>query len=131
MLKEAGVETLIDVRELPISRKPGFSKSALGVAAQEQDVSYVHLRTFGCPRPIRYAYREDGNWTQYTERFLAYLDKQEAAVADLRLRVAESRCCLLCFEADPLLCHRSLVAERVALETEGKFQVRHLVASDL
>jgi uncharacterized protein (DUF488 family) len=128
MLKEAAVETLIDVRELPISRKPGFSKGVLAAEAEAQGVCYIHLRSFGCPRPIRHDYREDGDWPRYLERFMAYLDKQDVAITDLYDRVMESRCCLLCFEADPLRCHRSLVADRVGTESEGQIQVRHLTA---
>jgi len=45
-LKAAGVERLIDVRALPLSRRPGFSKSPLRAALEEVGIKYVHLKDF-------------------------------------------------------------------------------------
>lgn len=120
------IQTLIDVRELPISRKPGFSKSALRAGTLAHDMTYVHMAALGCPRPIRTAYRTDKDWQRYTRRFLAHLDTQQAAIAQLAQRVAHDRCCLLCFEADYDFCHRSLVAERVVQVMKSGLYIVHL-----
>jgi uncharacterized protein (DUF488 family) len=107
------VETLIDVRELPLSRKPGFSKSALSRAANRRGLNYVHIPELGCPKAIRHDFRVDRNWARYTRRFMSYLETRDAAVQQLALRVLGERCCLMCFEADPDLCHRSYVAAQL------------------
>jgi len=44
------VQTLLDIRELPQSRKPGLSKTALGLAAAGFGLRYAHIRALGTPR---------------------------------------------------------------------------------
>src|SRR5437763_12673514 len=56
-LRKAGVRRVIDVRALPLSRRPGFSKSPLGAALEEAGVEYVHLRALGTPAEGRAAAR--------------------------------------------------------------------------
>lgn len=122
------VQTIIDVRELPLSRKPGFSKTVLSQAAMSHNLKYVHLSALGCPREIRHAYRADENWARYTKRFLAYLKTQNETVQALAVRVLSERCCLMCFEADPNFCHRSYVAGQIASITGSSLHVVHLHA---
>ena len=113
LLAEHGIETVVDVRELPLSRKPGFSKRALSNTLNLAGLEYVHMAGLGCPKPVRDRYREDGNWKRYTEGFLKYLKTQKAAIANLSDLVNSSNCALLCFEADFNFCHRSMVANAV------------------
>ena len=47
--KAAGVERVIDVRALPLSRRPGFSKTPLRGALEEAGIEYVHLKALGTP----------------------------------------------------------------------------------
>src|SRR5215213_5559790 len=56
-LKDAGVERVIDVRALPLSRRPGFSKSPLRAALEEAGIEYVHLKALGTPADGRAAAR--------------------------------------------------------------------------
>jgi len=68
VLKRCRVTMLVDVRELPISRKPGFAKAALSAALAQREVKYEHLVDLGCPRDIRHDYRDDGDWSGYTQK---------------------------------------------------------------
>lgn len=120
------VETIVDLRELPLSRKPGFSKSALATSAKRHNLNYVHIPALGCPRDIRHAYREDNNWSRYTKRFLAYLKTQGQAIDELAELIERERCCLLCFEADHNFCHRSYVAEDLTTRNGAKLIIVHL-----
>lgn len=113
LLAEHDVETIVDVREMPLSRKPGFSKKALEAALNLSGREYVHMGSLGCPKSIRDQYREDGNWKRYSEGFLKYLATQDDAVAELSALAETSSCALLCFEADYNFCHRSMVASAV------------------
>ena len=126
LLSASGIETVVDIRELPLSRKRGFSKKALGNALHEAGFEYVHVAALGCPKVVRNRYREDGDWARYTKGFLLHLDTQEKAIADLTTMATESSCVLLCYEADFNVCHRSLVAE--ALRVYGGLAVEHLSA---
>jgi uncharacterized protein (DUF488 family) len=113
-LRKHGIDTVLDVRELPLSRKPGFSKKALEERLGRNGIEYIHMSALGCPKAIRVRYRDDHDWSRYTKAFIQYLDAQTAALEALVEKAAKSTCALLCFEADPSSCHRSLVASAVA-----------------
>lgn len=113
LLARHGIETVVDIRELPLSRKAGFSKKALASVLNLSGLEYVHMVDLGCPKQVRDRYRADGNWKRYTDGFLKYLKTQESAIADLSELVSSSNCALLCFEADFKFCHRSMVANAV------------------
>lgn len=120
LLRDNDIKTLVDVRAVPLSRKPGFSKSALAAGCGERGLDYLHLRALGCPRFIRDSYKASKDWDEYTTRFLAYLEGGEAdgALHDLAGLVQSSRCALMCFEADPMICHRLYVAEEISARLE-------------
>ncbi len=119
-LHEAGVRTLVDVRAVANSRKPGFSKRALAAALEEAGIGYRHERALGTPAEGRAAVRS-GRPEAMKPVFLRHLAGVEAqaalaALTDLARR--DGPVCLLCLEADPRHCHRSLVAEAVGLPVE-------------
>ncbi len=124
-LGRAGVRTVLDVRQLPQSRKPGFSKTALSSALHDAGILYAHLPALGCPKPIRNRYKADGNWSAYVKAFSAYLADQDEAVAELAQIATKTKACLICFEADFNRCHRSIVA-RAAARSGGQ-RVVHLM----
>jgi uncharacterized protein (DUF488 family) len=125
LLNDWGIETVVDVRELPLSRKPGFSKKAMANALNLSGLAYVHVPALGCPKPVRNAYKEDGNWARYTKGFLKYLNTQRNAIVELSELAGTSNCALLCYEADYNLCHRSFVANAVS-EQSGA-EVQHII----
>jgi len=122
-LREAGVTTLVDVRDAPVSRKKGFSKRDLAAALQEAGIAYVHLRWLGNPKPGREAGRA-GDIETYHRHYFARLATPEAqaALAEAARLADAGGACLMCFERDPAHCHRTLVAkalgERMTLAIE-------------
>jgi uncharacterized protein (DUF488 family) len=125
-LREAGVTTIVDVRELPLSRKKGFSKRAFSSALAENGIAYLHAPQLGCPKPIRQRYQTDGDWAAYTKSFFAHLRKQRAAITELAKLAQTTSACLVCFEADFTLCHRTYVARET--HKHGAPSVVHLTA---
>jgi uncharacterized protein (DUF488 family) len=125
-LRAAGVRRLIDVRETPFSRKPGFSKGALSSALVAHGISYTHMAALGCPRPIRERYKADGDWAAYERAFLEYLETQGAPLRAVAELANAEAACLLCFEADFGRCHRTFVV-RAAVRAGAPFVV-HLTA---
>lgn len=126
LLTKHRVGTVVDVRELPLSRKPGFSKRSLSDNLRSAGLDYVHMVSLGCPRSVRNRYKEDGSWTRYTEGFLRHLNGQAEAVVELAERASESNCALLCFEADYRFCHRTFVAN--AVHDQSGAVVQHISA---
>src|SRR6266481_5187938 len=124
-LAAAGVATLIDVRDRPISRRPGFSKRQLAAAIEEAGMRYVHLQALGTPPEGRLAGRRR-EW----DRFWGIVEEKLARPeAEFALReageIAEAvPSTLLCYEADWQVCHRRRVAE-ILVQRHG-FAVSHL-----
>jgi uncharacterized protein (DUF488 family) len=126
LLKRCRVSMIVDVRELPISRKPGFAKAALAAALEKHGIKYQHVPKLGCPKEIRHDYRDDGDWARYSRRFKAYLETQGEAIEQLVKWAGEEQCCLLCFEEDYNFCHRSYVAEEVMSKMDDLARISHL-----
>jgi uncharacterized protein (DUF488 family) len=122
-LKAAGVRQLLDIRELPISRRKGFSKTALSTALAEAGIGYTHERALGSPRELRHRLREDGDLPRFMSDFREYLATQRP-VLDTLARTATGAVALLCYERNPAECHRSVVATALAKAT--KTTVQHL-----
>ena len=115
-LHEAGIATLVDVRALANSRKPGFAKGALSASLEAAGIGYLHLRALGTPAEGRVAARS-GRPAEMRRIFTKHLagTEAQAALANLSDLARRQRVCLLCLEADPRQCHRTLVAEAVGL----------------
>jgi uncharacterized protein (DUF488 family) len=115
-LKEAGVAALADVRAVALSRKRGFSKSALRDALAGQGIGYRHFIALGTPKEGRQAARAgDADLMRriYCDDVLATEPAQEA-LRDLEALARAEPVCLLCFERDPAHCHRRILAQRLA-----------------
>jgi uncharacterized protein (DUF488 family) len=117
-LRAARVGLLIDVRAVPQSRKPGFSKRQLAAGLDEQGITYVHLQGLGTPKPGRDAVRA-GRPERMEPIFREHMtsDRAQADLANAKQLARGARVCLLCFEQDPMTCHRRFVAEMVSAET--------------
>jgi uncharacterized protein (DUF488 family) len=114
----AGVELVIDVRAVAASRRPGFSKTALGNALRERGVDYLHLRPLGTPAAGREATRKG----RIAEMRAIYAERLETPEAELAMAQAmeaagERHAALLCYEKDAPGCHRAMLAERMMART--------------
>lgn len=118
-LREAGVEVLADVRALPLSRRPGFSKTALAANAREAGIEYMHFKSLGTPAEGRAAARRSDHAA--LERIYAgQLELPEALAAGARLAdlAAERKVALLCYEREAHGCHRTLLRQAVLPDFE-------------
>jgi len=118
-LKKAGVERVIDVRALPLSRRPGFSKTPLRLALEEAGIEYVHLKALGTPAEGRTAARA-GRQTDLECIYAGQLELPEAMAQSGQMLelAAEKPSALLCMERDPAQCHRTLLLRAVAGDAE-------------
>ena len=114
MLEFSGVRRLIDVRERAFSRKKGFSKTALAQALAEKGIKYEHVPEVGSPARVRKEYISSGDLAEFTARYLEHLSRQPKALEDLASMVQAAPSCLMCLEADPSGCHRSLLARELS-----------------
>ena len=119
VLRAAGVERIIDVRAIPNSRRPGFSKTPLKNALAEADIDYVHLRALGTPADGRSAARA-GKHAELKRVYTGQLDLPEAMLQSAQMLelVAEKPSALLCYERDPACCHRTLLWQAAAPDAQ-------------
>ena len=118
-LKAAGVSLVVDVRAVAISRRAGFSKTALRDRLLGQDIGYLHLRALGDPKPGREAARS-GDMPLFRKIFAQHMQTPEAKAQLLQLQqlVGSRDVALLCYEADASGCHRSIIAQQLAESSE-------------
>ena len=118
-LHAAGVERLIDVRAVPLSRRPGFSKNILAGGLAEAGIDYVHLKALGTPPEGREAARKNRH-ADLERIYAGQLELPEAMVAVEQMRelAAEKPSAVLCFERDPSGCHRALLLRWAAPDAE-------------
>ena len=118
-LASAGVERLIDVRQLPLSRRPGFSKTPLSAALAEAGIDYVHMKALGTPPAGREASRK-GRHGEMAAIYRATLAEPTAIVAAAQLRelVDDKPSALLCFEREPTHCHRQVLIDEALADAE-------------
>jgi uncharacterized protein (DUF488 family) len=124
-LVDVGVHRLLDVRELPLSRRRGFSKSRLAETLNGAGIRYEHQRALGNPKPLRDLYRS-GRQPEGEAGYRAHIRNGSSwAVDELAGSLASMPTCLLCFEADHRTCHRQLIVEELAARGVV-VNVRHL-----
>lgn len=118
LLLDAEIEILVDVRETPLSRKPGFSKRRLAEALDAVGIEYRHERLLGNPKDNRDAFRAGA--PEARSRFLAHLNNGSRTSYDEVIALTSAhRLALLCFERAHDQCHRSCIAEQAAAENSG------------
>jgi hypothetical protein len=111
-VKGAGIECVVDVRELPLSRRPGFSKTALSERLASAGIRYEHERSLGNPKDNRDGFRAGSE--QAIERYESLLDGPAAdAIERLRRSIDRSNIALLCYERDHSTCHRSCITKHI------------------
>lgn len=125
-LKAAGVATVVDVRDLPLSRRAGFSKNVLASSLRRAGLDYIHMKSLGTPKEGRLAARR-GDYPLFWSIVERRMQTPEAEFDVQRLAqiALDHPTALVCFEADPEKCHRRRIADAL-VEVHG-FAVRHLM----
>ena len=113
LIRNHKITRLLDVRELPLSRKKGFSKSALKKRLELENIMYIHLRRLGSPSEIRKKLKTDGDYPFYFKAFSEYLLQNQDAIKEAREYLIDGINCIMCFERKPEKCHRSVIVEAI------------------
>ncbi|MCO5154081.1 MULTISPECIES: DUF488 domain-containing protein [unclassified Shinella] len=127
-LTAVGIETVADVRAVPLSRKKGFSKNSLREHLESAGIKYLAVQELGDPKEGREAAKA-GDYERFREIYTGHVDQPESAAAIEKLAaVSEGQAvCLLCFERDPKTCHRLIVGERMGA---FGYNMMHLFGDD-
>lgn len=120
-LTAAGIGQLVDIRRRAMSRKKGFAKSALKANLAEIGIGYDHIPDLGAPTDI-IRMKDNPDHTpmliEYERRLPEAMDAVEKLMAMIDASAEEKPLCLMCFEVDPLRCHRHVLT-RFLIEQQG------------
>jgi uncharacterized protein (DUF488 family) len=122
-LTDAGITTLLDIREIAASRRRGFAKSALRANLASVGIAYRHEPKLGSPREVRHRLRETGSYERFFRDFERYLSMQQDVLERLAAELNGS-VVLMCYERNYLECHRKIVA--VAFGRLTGLEPRHI-----
>lgn len=125
-LKKNDIKVLIDVREIPWSRKIGFSKSQLENMVSQHGIKYVHMQKLGSSSTIRKRLKENADYERFFNEYKNYLNTQIQELENLRKIIKNAICCLMCFEKDVNLCHRKIIASEINKLNSNGLKVIHL-----
>jgi uncharacterized protein (DUF488 family) len=126
LLRAHGVEQVVDVRTIPRSRhNPQFNGDRLSRSLDQAGIRYVHLKTLG---GLRHSRPDSVNlgWRNASFRgFADYMQTKNFAAGLRRLKLLAARrpTAIMCAEAVPWRCHRSLIADAL---TVAKWRVLHI-----
>jgi uncharacterized protein (DUF488 family) len=121
-LRASQVTRVLDVREVPWSRKPGFSKRALAEQLAAAGIGYDHLPAAGNPRANR---RSAVSTPDSLAGYRAHLARDPAVLEVIAEAAGCELVALLCFEADWRECHRSVLLAELAAR-HGGLEILHL-----
>jgi uncharacterized protein (DUF488 family) len=128
LLRAHGVQRVIDVRTIPRSRRnPQFNREILSTKLHSARIGYVHLGKLG---GLRHARRDSPNTGWQNASFRGFADYMQTAEFDEGLQrliklARQKKSALMCAEAVPWRCHRSLIADALAVR---KIRVEHIVS---
>ena len=123
------IRRVIDARKNAVSRKKGFSKNKLAEALGAKKIEYLHLPGLGVPKEWRkqtetHSLSRERMFENYRKKILPKATEELSLVGTL---IAEKNSVLLCYEADPLDCHRHFAAEAVKKRLKGQLEVIDLI----
>lgn len=118
MLAAHGVETVVDVRTIPRSRhNPQFNRETLPASLHAAGIAYLHMEGLG---GLRHARRDSVNTGWRNLAFRGFADDMStpefsAAISQLIQNAGGGRAAVMCAEALPWRCHRSLIADALSV----------------
>lgn len=125
-LKENDIKILVDVREIPWSRKRGFSKSQLEKAVREYGIGYTHIKQLGSPSVLRRRVREKGDYEIFFNEYKRYLGTQTEELKALQKMIEDTICCLMCYEKKVDMCHRKIIVSEIKRLDKNGLKIIHL-----
>lgn len=127
-LSNHGVEVVADIRKLPVSRKKGFSKTALRETLSCEGIDYLNYQPLGAPKELRDELYKSGNYDRFFRKYEKnILDKTDYLAEILSLINSGRNVALLCFERNPQECHRKVVAEQIRKLDGNGLKVEHII----
>lgn len=126
-LKKHQVACVMDVRHLPLSRKKGFSKTAMSDLLHSEHIEYYNYREFGTSKEMRDQLYKDYNYKEFFKKYAKSLEGKEDSMDEILDKIRQGKnVALLCFEKDAHKCHRSLLAKAIKKREGNGIEIKHI-----
>lgn len=123
LLKKNNIEQLIDIREIPQSRKPGFSKRSLENSLKKHNIIYTNFKELGTDKRSRDEYKRTGDIKKLLVKFDKKISENVALLEVIKAMIFYKTTAIMCYEDDYKECHRQKIES--LLEKDG-IRVVHL-----
>ena len=120
------IRAVIDIRQKPFSRKPGFSKNSLDGFLKESGIKYYHFQELGTPEPLRNFLAQGGSYNIFFRQYKSFLPEYRDSLDDIVDIGSQQKVCIMCFEKNPHSCHRKVVVELLKEYAGKDIEVVHL-----
>ncbi|ADL07195.1 DUF488 family protein [Thermosediminibacter oceani] len=126
IIKKNHIDTIIDVRKNPVSRKKGFSKSILNKILFENGIKYKHIEELGTPKDLREKLYRTKDFIMFINEYEKMLQSNMSLLEELLNEIHQENCCLLCYEKNYSKCHRSILAWNIKKMDGNGLIIKHL-----
>ena len=125
LLKYYNINSVVDVRELPLSRKKGFSKKSLSENLSKNNIEYIHMKNLGTPKKLRDMLKSNSiSFEEYAKQYREYINTNGIDSLKKLLHYGTIKSCvLLCYELNWKRCHRSIISDYLS---SAGFEVIHI-----
>jgi len=126
-LKKYNISVVADVRNLPLSRKKGFSKNALHDFLHSEHIDYINFRDLGADKKLRDQLKKNGNYELFFKEIRQSISNHKEQLNEIKEMLCDGKnVALLCFEKNYEVCHRKIVAEGVKEINANGLKIKHL-----
>jgi len=127
-LNQHGIEIVADIRRLPLSRKKGFSKTALKEMLNDHGIEYLNIQGLGASKEIREELYQSGNYDRFFKNYRKTISNKQDLLETIHMLISQGKkVSLLCYERNPQQCHRKIVAEQIKKTNGNGLQVKHII----
>ena len=127
-LTDHSINVVADVRKFPVSRKKGFSKTALKESLGDKSIDYLNFQQLGAPKALRDELYRSGDYDRFFKEYQDNISDRDDDIKSIHSLVDEGKqVALLCFERDPTKCHRKVVAEEIRKLDGNGLTIKHIV----
>ena len=121
------INVVADVRNLPLSRKKGFSKTALSMLLGKNHIEYINFRDLGAPKELRSFLLETKDYHTFFKQYKKVISNNMNDIDEILNTINRGKkVALLCYEKNPEACHRSVVANEIKKRDGNGLEITHL-----
>jgi len=127
LLRNHHVSVVADVRHLPLSRKKGFSKTALNNTLKENKIEYLNFPELGTSKEMRNFLKTTGDYTYFFKEYKKVIEGKNDSIDEINDMIKNGeQVALLCFERDAQKCHRKILADTIKLKDGNGLKIKHI-----